>query len=149
MIVVEIPGEPVPKDRPRFRAVTARDGRSFVNVYTDAKTRAFEKALALTAKVAMRGKQPLQGPLMAAVTAFMGVPVSWSAKKRDSALAGVIRPTGRPDWDNVAKSGLDALNGIVFLDDSQIVKAAVEKLYSETPMLRIEVHPLETMLGEN
>jgi Holliday junction resolvase RusA-like endonuclease len=69
----------------------------------------------------------------------MGVPRSWPAKKRDAALTGVVRPTGRPDWDNLAKSGLDALNGIVFADDSQVVEATVKKVYSEVPLLRIEV----------
>jgi Holliday junction resolvase RusA-like endonuclease len=81
--------------------------------------------------------------------AFLAVPASWSNKKRDAALAGIVRHTGRPDFDNFAKIGCDALNGIVWADDSQIVEARIVKLYSESPSLRIEVQPLETMLGES
>ena len=89
----------------------------------------------------MRGKQPLQGPLAVNVTALMPVPASWSNKKRDAALAGTIRPTGRPDCDNIFKV-VDALNKIVWLDDAQIVEARAVKFYSESPALRIEVQPV-------
>jgi Holliday junction resolvase RusA-like endonuclease len=147
MIVVELPGDPVPKGRPRFRAVTPHSGRSFVSVYTPAKTKAFERALATMGRLAMRSKPPLDGPLQVTVTAFLSIPTSWSNKKRDAALAGIVRHVGRPDADNFQKSAWDALNSIVWRDDSQIVDARVIKLYAETPALRVEVQPLETMLG--
>ena len=146
MIIIELPGDPVPKGRPRFRAVTARDGRSFVNAYTPAKTRAYERALAFVAKVAMRGKPPMDGPLKVSVTASLAVPSSWSAKKRDAALAGIVQPTGRPDADNFQKAAWDSLNSIVWVDDSQVVDARIVKTYAEQPSLRIEVEPLEAAL---
>jgi Holliday junction resolvase RusA-like endonuclease len=148
VITIELPGDPVPKGRPRFRAVTARNGRSFVNAYTPAKTRSYERALAMTAKVAMRGRPPLEGPLKVAVTAFLAVPSSWSNKKRDMALSGIIWPVGRPDADNFQKAAWDSLNSIVWIDDSQVVDARIVKTYAEQPSLRIEVQPLETMIGE-
>ena len=134
-----LPGDPVPKGRPRFRAVTARDGRSFVNTYTPAKTRSYERSLQGEAKAAMLGKKPLEGPLRVTVTASLAVPASWSRKKRDAALTGVIRPISRPDADNFSKSAWDALNSIVWNDDSQIVEAVTRKVYAESPSLRIEV----------
>lgn len=142
MIVVEIPGEPVAKGRPRFRAITARDGRSFVNTYTPAKTKAYERALAMMAKVAMRGEPPLEGPLRVKVTAFLTVPASWSNKKRDAALAGTVCAISRPDADNYQKAAWDALNSIVWLDDSQIVDAHMVKIYDENPRLKIEIEPI-------
>jgi len=39
-------------------------------------------------------------------------------------------PVGRPDWDNLAKT-LDAANGILWHDDSQIVVALVMKLWAD------------------
>lgn len=138
MIVVVLPGDPIGKGRPRFRVVKPRSGPSFASVYTDAKTKAYEKALGWQAKIAMRGKSPMAGPLKAVVTASFGVPVSWSNKKRDAALAGTVRPTGKPDIDNVFKT-IDAFNGIVFEDDSQVVEVAVTKIYAEVPSLRIEI----------
>ena len=148
MIVVLLPGEPRGWGRVRVRVVTPRGRRPFPSFYTDAETRAYEKALGLTAKVAMKGQRPLEGPLKVTIAASIGIPASWSNKKRDAALAGIVRPTGKPDWDNFGKIGCDALNQICWVDDAQIVDARVVKAYSEFPALRIEVQPLETMLGE-
>ena len=150
MIVVELPGEPRGKGRPRSRIAGSKGGgQQFVAVYTDAKTRAYEKALAWAGKAAMGARKPLLGPLAVAVEAVFGVPRSWSRPKRDSALAGILRPTGAPDYDNVAKAACDGLNGIVFGDDSQIVEARITKRYGEEPMLRIEVAPTEPPLAVN
>ena len=46
----------------------------------------------------------------------------------------------RADWDNFHKLSMDALTGIVWNDDSQIIHAHVEKAYSkEHPRIEIEV----------
>lgn len=149
MIVVVLPGEPRGWGRVRVRVVTPKGRKPFPSFYTDAETRAYERALAMTAKVAMRGKLPLDGPLQVSVTVSLGIPASWTNKKRDAALAGIVRPTGPPDFDNFAKIACDALNEICWADDAQIVDARVIKIYSESPSLCIEVQPLETMLGES
>ena len=39
-------------------------------------------------------------------------------------------PVKKPDWDNVAKAITDSLNGIVYVDDAQIVSVYVSKRYS-------------------
>ena len=148
MIVVELPGEPRGKGRPRSRIARGGAGQQFVAVYTDAKTRAYEKALAWAGKAAMGGRKPLLGPLAVTVDAVFGVPRSWSRRERDAALAGVRRPTGAPDCDNVFKT-IDALQGIVFANDSQIVEARITKRYGEEPMLRVEVRPAEPPLAVN
>lgn len=146
MIIVEVPGEPIGKGRPRFRVGRTKSGQQFVNAYTPAKTKAAEKALGWAAKTAMKGRKPMDGPLCVTVMAFMGVPPSWSNRKRDAALAGIIRPTGTPDWDNIGKLCTDAMNGIVFRDDSQIVDCRVVKAYDENPRIRIGISGLTTSL---
>ena len=88
----------------------------------------------------------MDGPLKVSVTASLAVPSSWSAKKRDAALAGIVQPTGRPDADNFQKAAWDSLNSIVWVDDSQVVDARIVKTYAEQPSLRIEVEPLEAAL---
>ena len=139
-IIITLDGEPRGKGRPRSRIVFPRDERKqpFVHIYADPKTVAYENALAWAAKAAMRSAKPLVGPLYVTVTAFMGVPPTWTRKRRDDALAGVIRPTGKPDYDNIGKV-VDALNGIVWVDDSQIVDARIRKLYDERARLVIQV----------
>ncbi|MFX8637221.1 RusA family crossover junction endodeoxyribonuclease, partial [Acinetobacter baumannii] len=50
--------------------------------------------------------------------------------------------TSRPDGDNVLKAVGDGLNAVLWRDDAQIAEASIRKIYSETPGLEIEVHPL-------
>lgn len=142
MIAFELHGEPVGWQRSGLRVVTPRGGKPFATIYKKAETRAYEKALGLAAKVAMRGVAPLTGPLRLTVTAFMPVPASWSKKKRDAALAGTVRPTVKPDWDNMGGM-TDALKEIAWVDDAQVVDARVVKLYDERPRLRVEIEVLE------
>ena len=56
------------------------------------------------------------------VTAFFEPPKSISKKKRAEMLEGKIWPAKKPDSDNIAKVVLDALNGIAYHDDTQIIK---------------------------
>lgn len=136
-LIIELSGDPKGKGRPRF-------SRKSGVAYTPAPTRNYEAALRLAAQAVMLSAVPVEGPLKVVVDAFFGVPRSWSIRKRESALLGLLRPTGRPDLDNIVKV-LDALNGVVWRDDSQIVLAIVSKRYSDRPRLRIEV---EKMIGE-
>lgn len=139
-ITITLNGEPRGKGRPRSRIVFPKDmhKQPFVHVYPDPKTVAYEEALSWAAKAAVRSAKPLGGQLRLVVTAFMGVPPSWTRRKRDAALSGAIRPTGKPDWDNIGKI-TDALKGIVWIDDASVVDGHVLKFYSERPRLVIEV----------
>jgi Holliday junction resolvase RusA-like endonuclease len=130
-VIIELPGEPRGKGRPRF---ARRTGHAF----TPQKTASYEACLRHEAALAMSGRLPLKGALAVQIGAYFGVPTSWGAKKRAAALAGEIRPTKRPDADNICKM-LDGLSGIVFGDDAQIVSAIIEKHYSDRPRLRVEV----------
>jgi Holliday junction resolvase RusA-like endonuclease len=129
-LTVVIPGIARGKGRPRFG-----NGRA----YTDKATGNAEAFIRLCAAQAMQGAAPLQGALEVRMAVTVGVPASWPRKRRQEALEGVLRPTGRPDWDNVAKLASDALNGIVWLDDAQVVQATVSKHYGEAPSTVIEV----------
>jgi len=138
MIIVELAGTPVGKGRPRFARVSGR-------AYTPEKTRNFETNLLLAAQDVMAGRAPIEGAVSVRVEAFFAVPASWSAKKRAAAMLNVVRPTGRPDIDNLIKV-LDAFNGIIWRDDAQVVEGAISKHYSDRPRLRIEVNAITVRL---
>ena len=67
------------------------------------------------------------------VIAYIKIPKSASKKNREKMIAGEIRPTVKPDWDNIGKLVADALNGIAYDDDKCIVDAMVRKFYSTDP----------------
>lgn len=71
------------------------------------------------------------------VMAYYPIPVSISKKKRNLMLERKLRPTKKPDWDNIGKVVGDSLNLIAYHDDAQIVDSQVRKFYSDQP--RIEV----------
>ncbi len=136
-VVVEMPGEPRGKGRARF-------SRASGVAYTPQPTRNFEAQLKYMAQIAMQGGAFLDGPLKVEVLAAFTIPQSWSAKKKAAAMRGDIRPTGKPDGDNILKSAGDALNAVVWRDDAQIVDARIVKRYSDRPRLRIEVEQIFT-----
>ena len=131
-LILTIPGVPRGKGRPRFVKATGR-------AYTPADTLSYEGVIRHEATLEMRGEPPLDGPLAIAVTAVLPIPASWSRKKREAAIAGALWPTGRPDADNYLKAACDALNSIVYRDDSQLVRMEATKCYGVTPRMSITV----------
>ena len=111
-----VPGVPVAKGRARF---SARGG--VARTYTPAKTVAYEAAVRSEAVRAMFGRPPLEGPLLARLIAYFPPLKSGPKARRGGPM------TARPDADNVAKAVLDALNGVVYGDDAQVVSLHVSK----------------------
>lgn len=144
VITITITGHPVPKGRPRF---AMRGGRP--RTYTDAKTSRWESDARLEARARLGARRPLTGPLRLEVGIHLTIPASWPDWKRNAALRGNIRPTGKPDLDNVLKATKDAMNGILWLDDSQVVDITARKHYTDAPRVTLIVtalaaHPANT-----
>lgn len=133
-ITVIIPGEPQGKGRPRF------NGRS--GVYTPAKTAAYEEMVSILAKSSMRGKEFLTGPLHIDLRAVMPIPKSWSKALRAAAVTGDIRPTSKPDIDNIIKAVSDGMNKIVYADDAAIASVSASKVYGLNPFVAVTVKPV-------
>ena len=131
-------GKPQHKGRHRSRIVQPKGKKPFIHNYPDPETEAFEKTLAQAAALKMGRRSPTDQPLCLLVIASREIPQSWSRKDRESALAGRTLPTSRPDWDNYGKITA-ALNGVVWLDDSQVVDGRSIKRYAATPSLKIFV----------
>jgi Holliday junction resolvase RusA-like endonuclease len=140
VVTIVIGGPPTAKGRPRVTR------RGFV--YTPSKTRKFEAHGRLAAQQAMDGRPPITVPVRAEITIDLPVPASWSAKRRDTALRGDIRPTSRPDCDNYVKSALDAINNIVVTDDGLVVDLVVTKKYAAIPQLTITITPLPALAAQ-
>lgn len=135
MIEIVLPGEPVPKGRPRFSRATG-------HTYTPERTANYEALIRLAAGEQMRGEPPLSGAMAITVDVYLAISASWSKKRQAAARAGTERPVKRPDADNFLKGALDACNMIVWNDDAQVVDARVTKHYSDRPRLEIRVQPI-------
>ena len=97
--------------------------------YTPQKTVAAEQSF-LAQALPYKPAEPLTGPITVRIALALPVPASWSKRKRQAAAEGDLLPTGRPDLDNFAKLILDALNGVFFGDDAQIVDLRATKAYA-------------------
>lgn len=133
MIEIVLAGPPMGKERVRM----TRQGHA----YTPERTVNYESRLALAAQQAMNGRAPLDGPLEIDIVAYMPIAESKPKKWKAAALAGEIRPTKKPDYDNFAKI-CDALNLIVWIDDSQVADGRIRKFYSDRPRMEIRVKPI-------
>ena len=125
MINFTVPGTPQGKGRARS---FVRNGH--VGHYTPEKTRTYEGMIRVLAMQAMGANPPIEGPVEMTLFIVMPVPKSWPAWKRDMAVAGQIMPTTKPDVSNIQKAVEDALNGVVWLDDCQVVSVIKTKLYT-------------------
>lgn len=122
------------KGRPRF----SRQG-TFVKTYTDAKTLTYEKSIQTYAKQAMGSTSPLIGAVAAYLHIGIPIPPSYSKTRQKACIEGLERPTKKPDIDNIVKAVLDGMNGIVYLDDKQVVDLHLTKVYSSKEGIDIMV----------
>ena len=131
-----IPGEPIAKQRPKFFPIKTKSGFIIHKAVTPKKTVNYETQIKERFAAEFPGFTPLRCPLCLSMWAFFSIPKSASKKKQRLMNDGEIRPTKRPDFDNILKT-IDALEGLAFANDSQIVDATVQKFYSDKPRLEL------------
>lgn len=135
IINIIIPGEPVGKGRPRFVRI-----KGFVSTYTDKKTKDYETLVKVLYKKQYGNFSFGEKPLTVIIKCYFAIPKATNKTNRAKMIVNEIKHTKRPDADNLAKSILDALNGLAYDDDSQIVALNVEKGYSETPHTLVTIY---------
>lgn len=127
--IITVEGKPQGKARPRV----TRHG-----AYTPKKTKDYEAKI----RAAWRAQtQDYYGERQISVMifAYFEPPKSAPKAKKARMLAGGIRPTVKPDGDNIAKAICDALNGVAYKDDAQIVMLAVRKSYAPKAFVKVIV----------
>ena len=124
-MIVEIPGEPQGKGRPRFWQGHA---------VTPPATRAYEKLVAESWTGGM-----MQGAIKMEIWAFFKIPKSASKKMQRCMMLNKIKPEKKPDIDNIQKIILDGLQGRAFEDDKQVIEITAHKAYGLEPRAVVEV----------
>lgn len=131
-----IPGKVQAKQRPRFNSKLKR-------TYTPQQTINYENWVKTCYLDKYYGADKLKNPIKVKIIAYYDIPKSTSKKKQKQMLDNEIFPTIKPDTDNIAKSILDSLNGIAYLDDKQVVKLIVEKYYSTSANVTVMIEEIE------
>lgn len=132
----EIEGKIKGKGRPRF----AHYGK-FVKTYTPTETASYENLIKLQFKFSC-GDWYSESPLKMKITAIHGIVKSATKKDRIKMLDGELKPTKKPDADNVIKIICDALNGVAYKDDTQVVELEMKKVYGEIEKVIVEIEEL-------
>ena len=136
MIQFTIPGEPQGK----ARAKVTKWG-----TYTPEKTVLYENLIKLMFAQTNNTVIETGKPIEMTVKAYFEIPKSYTKGKKLAAEHNIIRPTKKPDADNILKVVSDALNKTAYKDDTQIVRAVVEKYFSDNPRVEVEITAIETM----
>ena len=84
-------------------------------------------------KTALSAPFPPDMALRCEIFAAFPLAASDSKPKRRRKLSGLLKPTKKPDWDNIGKIVCDALNGVAYHDDAQITYSVVKKRYAALP----------------
>ena len=134
MLTYMVEGNPVGKGRPKF----ARRG-NFVSTYTPTKTRDYETVIKEAAQKAMGSNAVLETPVTVAIYITVPIPASYSKKRTEACLKDIERPTKKPDIDNIAKCFLDAMQDVVYLNDTQVLTLHVTKVYGTVGMVEVMV----------
>ena len=122
MIRFSVVGVPVTQGSARA-TILKTTGRAVLIQENHKGLRAWRGAIRRAAETVAEGqKAPAQTPVW--VTASFRLPRPASVKR--------IRPSVKPDLDKLARASLDALSGVLFEDDGQVVSLHVQKEYAGT-----------------
>ena len=127
-------GTPVAKGRPRVTKWGA---------YTPEKTVNYENLVQFSYLQQYKGFEPLEGYLKVEIYFFMPIVQSTSKKRKQLMIERKILPDKKPDIDNMIKSITDALNGIAYADDKQVVEVHAYKYYSEEPQAVVMISSID------
>lgn len=137
IVAFHVPGKP--QGKARARTVYNKHLKHTVS-YTPENNLLYENLIKSMYIQAAKGtKFEKEVPITLRITANFLPAKSISKKKQQQMLSGELLPLKKPDIDNIVKVVADALNGVAYRDDTQIVYVAAKKAYSEEEGLDITV----------
>ena len=128
-----IDGRPVAKERARV----LKYGRT----YTPKKTRDYERLVKQVYELQV-GEYLGESALLVEIDFYFTIPKSYTKKRIESIKSGQELYTKRPDLDNLAKTVTDALNGVAYKDDNQIIEMKLRKHYGNEDKAVVAIEEL-------
>jgi Holliday junction resolvase RusA-like endonuclease len=147
-LTINIPGIPQPKQSIRARIINTKAGKSFIHTYQKKEVVENERSIKMIIMEQLpNGFMPIQGGIRVKKLHYIFPPVSSLKKAEINHInaGGFIPKTTKPDLtDNLNKGLFDAMQGIVFINDSQICSMNnLEKSYGQTPGIKLELETLD------
>jgi len=142
---LKILGIPQPKQSARFGIRKGKNGSAFLQKYQSKEVVQNERNITFDIKSQLpEGFIPYSSALKVKVLFVFPALKSFTKAKMNALCTGtIIYKTTKPDLtDNLMKGTMDALNGIVFTDDSIIAKVESEKIYGLVPRIELEFQEL-------
>ena len=133
-----VPGAAAPQGSKR--AFKLRGSGRVVLVESSAKVKPYRATVALAARQAWN--RPPTGKAV-----YVRVAFTFTRPKSHFTAKGAIRNgapdfPGKPDTDKLCRAVLDALTGVAYVDDAQVVWLEATKNYAETPGTVIEIREM-------
>lgn len=127
---------------PMVPVAWARAGARGALRFTPERAAKAKKTVRDYAREAMQRRQASVNPMALVARFTFPVPDSWPKWKRVAAFERRLLHTSKPDLDNLTKLLKDAMNGVVYVDDCQIVKLEARKDWGGAGRVEIEVAEL-------
>lgn len=134
----------IPRQQPRGKPIVINRGDGKVRggirgPAADHPVNAFKYEVKQRCLLAMGDRGPITGPVDINVAFYFP-----NARKLKRTMPDGWR-TKKPDLDNLTKSVMDALKGVAWVDDAQVVRLVTLKLdidHRETPGVVVRIEPL-------
>lgn len=134
VLKITIPGVTQAQERPRF----SRQGKH-VKTHDAPKSKSYKDFVKLVAWQ-KKPSELITGPIKLQADIYLMPPKKYhTGPKRVLMASGELRPTTKPDADNLIKGIKDGMSKIIWHDDAQIVEMTVRKYYSEQPRAEVTI----------
>lgn len=148
--------EPEGSPRPRARYInksnltrSAKDYPGYIQVYslTGASDRKFMKRMIEDNDLDTVNKL-IYTPSIVQYDAYIRTPSAFNSSEKVLSELGYIRPICKPDFDNIEKKYSDMYNGNIWVDDSIVISATLNKWYSILPRIEIRLRYLNMLYNK-
>ncbi|WP_050670494.1 RusA family crossover junction endodeoxyribonuclease [Luteipulveratus halotolerans] len=133
LVSLHIAGDPIPQGSKKI----GRHGRRPVILDdNDAKLKPWRARVTLGARQAMLGRPPVDAPIELRIVFMIERPRGHYGTGRNAGTlraSAPMRPAVKPDVDKLERAILDALTGVVYVDDGRVVDTHVSKIYAPEP----------------
>ena len=152
-------GEPTGKGRPQTKVMYSEKGfknkktgkvrNTLVNNVTPKKTVIYENEVKEVYRLQCDNYRFPDGAMLdMRIIAYYRIPKSQTKRNKELMKKQLLRPTKKPDMDNVVKIIADSLNQIAYRDDTQIVDCQCRKFYSDNPRVEVTIKEVKPDVEE-